>query len=215
MKDKVIGELFGVDIYTPILVENVREALNRQFEFTDLLKSDGLTEDDAQKIVADCYDSFCAKITEEEKRDFDKIYSEESILLVSQNINQDQDVGELYGVLVEYPFNRKNIRKIVRNRSELAITMVKEQNISTYQASNDLEDILDEFIKKFGDDDQTKFYNLMADELEAQANELNDIAADISRKNIVEEESRNNLSQMMLGIIVFVSLLFFAFVFFK
>ena len=46
MSSEIIGELFGVNIHSPIIRSEVREVLKRQLEFKALLQADQqLTED--------------------------------------------------------------------------------------------------------------------------------------------------------------------------
>ena len=61
MESKMLGELFGVNIHSPISRKDVREALKRQLEFKLLLQSDGLTEEQAFLEIADIYELFFQK----------------------------------------------------------------------------------------------------------------------------------------------------------
>lgn len=222
MESKIIGELFRIEVYSPIIRKDVREILKKQLEFKSLLQSDGLTEGQALLEISDIYEVFFSNISEEDKNTFEKIHAEEVLASppewFSLNINNTsniKNVGELHGIQVVYPFTRDNIRDIVLRRTDLMKSLAENKNITIYQASNDLDDIQNQFIQKFGFDDQEKFYNLMADELNAHANALNDETDRINQSILKEEISQNNTTQIMAGIIVFCSLLFFVFVFFK
>jgi len=230
MSSEIIGELFGVNIHSPIIRSEIREVLKRQLEFKALLQADQqLTEDQAFLEVTDIFESFFAKISETDRVIFEKIHAEEvnvapkewfNQLEEQNNINngifiEQGNAGSLYNILVVYPFTRENIRKIVQARSDLMKSIADSQGISLYQASNDLSDIQTQFIEKFNIDDQDKFLTIMTEELIAHTNAINDETSKITQKAIENEISNHNLTQTIGAVIVFSCLIFLFFVFSK
>lgn len=230
MSSGIIGELFGVNIHSPIIRSEIREVLKRQLEFKALLQADQqLTEDQAFLEVTDIFESFFAKISEKDRVIFEKIHAEEvnvapkewfNQLEEQNNINngifiEQGNAGSLYNILVVYPFTRENIRKIVQARSDLMKSIADSQGISLYQASNDLSDIQTQFIEKFNIDDQEKFLTIMTEELIAHTNAINDETSKITQKTIENEISNHNLTQTIGAVIVFSCLIFLFFVFAK
>jgi len=227
---KIIGELFGVTVHSPIIRSEVREVLKRQLEFkVEQQTNQNLTEDQAFLEVADIFDAFFVSISEEDKSNFERIHAEEASVAPKEwygniGINGCVDnsefieagqVGDLYGIQVIYPFVRDNIRKLVQARSELMKSLASTQGISLYQASNDLSDVQAEFTKKFSFEDQEAFLNLMTDEMIAHTNALNDETAKINQQTLEQEISNQNLTNTIGGIVVFCALMFLFFVVFK
>lgn len=230
MEQKIIGELFGIKIHSPVIRGEVREVLKKQLEFkAELQTNQNLTEDQAFLEVADIFDAFFAQISEEDKSNFERIHAEEASVAPKEwygniGINGSVDnsefieaehAGDLYGIQVIYPFVRGNIRKLVQARSELMKSIASTQGISLYQASNDLDDVQAEFVKKFSFEDQEVFLNLMTDEMIAHTNALNDETAKINQQTLEQEISNQNFTSTMAGIIVFCCLMFLFFVVFK
>ena len=230
MDNKIIGELFGVTVHSPIIRSEVREVLRRQLEFkAEQQTNQNLTEDQAFLEVADIFDAFFASISEEDKSNFERIHTEEATVAPKEwygniGINGCVDnsefikagqAGDLYGIQVVYPFARNNIRKLVQARSELMKSMANTQGISLYQASNDLSDVQAEFTKKFSFEDQEVFLNLITDEMIAHTNAINDETIKINQQALEQEISNQNLTSTMAGIIVFCCLIFLFFVVFK
>lgn len=230
MSSEIIGELFGVNIHSPIIRSEVREVLKRQLEFKALLQANQqLTEDQAFLEVTDIFESFFSKISEKDRVIFEKIHAEEvnvapkewfNQLEEQNNINngifiEQGNAGSLYNILVVYPFTRENIREIVQARSDLMKSIADSQGISLYQASNDLSDIQTQFIEKFNIDDQDKFLTIMTEELIAHTNAINDETSKITQKAIENEISNHNLTQTIGAVIVFSCLIFLFFVFAK
>lgn len=227
MEDEIIGELFGINIHSPIIRGEVRQVLKKQLEFKVLLKVDQkLTEDQAFLEIADIFESFFAQISEKDKEIFEKIHAEEVRVAPKEWFNHLEDdnksvfsdnenAGELYSIQVVYPFTRENIRKIVHARSDLMKSIAKSQGISLYQASNDLSDIQTQFIEKFNFEDQEKFLNIMTEELIAHTNAINDETNKINQEAIENEISNQNFTQTMGVIIVFGCVIFLCIMFLK
>ncbi|OTG81798.1 hypothetical protein B9T31_14835 [Acinetobacter sp. ANC 4558] len=225
---KILGELFGVTMHSPVARGEVREALRNQLEFKAKLQIDqNLTEEQAFLEVADIFDAFFASISEEDKSNFERIHAEEARVapkewygnigingcIDNSEFTEAGQAGELYGIQVIYPFARDNIRKLVQARSELMKSIANTQGISLYQASNDLSDVQVEFTKKFSFEDQEIFLNLMTDEMIAHTNALNDETAIINQQTLEQEISNSNLTGIMGGVIVFACLIILFFMF--
>lgn len=227
MENKIIGELFGINIHSPIIRSEVREVLKKQLEFKNILMSeDKLSEDQAFLEIADIFESFFSNISEIDKESFEKIHSEEIGAAPKEWFNQPDvgnnsifiengNAGDLFGIQVTYPFTRENIRKIVSTRTDLMKSMADTKGISLYQASNDLEDIQSKFIEKLSPNDQENFLTIMTEELIAHSNAINDQTNRINQEVIKSEISNQNLTQIMGTIILFGCLLFLFFIFFK
>ena len=230
MGQKIIGELFDIEIHSPIIRSEVRDVLRKQLEFkTELQANQNLTEDQAFLEVADIFEAFFAQISEEDKSNFERIHAEEVSVAPKEwhgniGINGSVDnsefieaghAGDLYGMQVVYPFVRDNIRRLVQTRSELMKSIASTQGISLYQASNDLDDVQVEFVKKFSFEDQEVFLNLMTDEMIAHTNALNDETVKINQQALEQEISNQNLTNTIGGIVVFCTLMFLFFVAFK
>ena len=230
MEQKILGELFGVIIHSPIIRSEVREVLKKQLEFkAEQQTNQNLTEDQAFLEVADIFDAFFARISEEDKSNFERIHAEEASVAPKEwygniGINGCADnsefietglAGDLYGIQVVYPFARDNIRRLVQARSELMKSIASTQGISLYQASNDLSDVQAEFTKKFSFEDQENFLNLMTEEMIAHTNALNDTTAKLNQENLEREISDQNLTNTIGSIVVFCALMFIFFVAFK
>ncbi|MDC4326772.1 hypothetical protein [Acinetobacter baumannii] len=229
MEQKLLGELFGINVHSPIIRDEVREVLKRQLEFKAALQTEkALTEDQAFLEVDDIFEGFYKNISVEDKRIFEKIHSEEVNAAPREWFNVEGkssihnaeflkagNAGELFGVNVTYPFTRENIRTLVLQRTELMKSLANSKGISLYQASNDLSDIQNEFIERFNYEDQEKFLNIMTDEMLAHANATNDEAEKLNQQAFKQEISNINLTHTMGGIIVFCCLMFLFFVVFK
>jgi len=227
---KIIGELFGVTIHAPILRQEVRDAVKKQLEFKSILQLEqGLTEEQAFLEVADIFEPFYCGLSESERIAFEKIHKEEMHAAPLEwfkgvGFSEELDnsafldtgiAGELYGVQVVYPFTRGNLRDIVQARSEAMKLMSSANNISLYQASNDLSDEQEQFIKRFNSEDQERFLTILTEEMVAHTNALNDETNRINQQNLEEEIANNNLTSTMAGIIVFCCLMFLFFVVFR
>ena len=227
---KIICELFGVTVHSPIIRSEVREVLKKQLEFkAEQQANQNLTEDQVFLEVSDIFDAFFASISKEDKSNFERIHAEEvsaapkewySNLGVNDCVDNSEfieagQVGDLYGIQVIYPFARDNIRKLVQARSELMKSIASTQGISLYQASNDLSDVQAEFTKKFSFEDQEAFLNLMTDEMIAHTNALNDETTKINQQTLEQEISNQNLTNTIGSIVVFCALMFLFFVVFK
>ena len=230
MEQKILGELFGVAIHSPIIRSEVRDVLKKQLEFKAILQSDqGLTEEQAFLEVADIFEPFFNGLSEIERNTFKKLHAEETnaapvewfkgLGLQSGAGNSDfldtGTAGELYGVQVEYPFIRGNIRDVVQVRGELMKSIANEQGISLYQASNDLSDVQAKFTEKFSYEDQEAFLNLMTEEMIAHTSALNNEAAKINQQTLEQEISNQNITNTIGGIVVFCALMFLFFVVFR
>ena len=230
MERKIIGELFGVTIHTPILRHEVRDVLKKQLEFKSILQLEqGLTEEQAFLEVADIFEPFFNGLSESERITFEKIHKEEmhaAPLEWFKGIGFSEELGnsafldagtagELYGVQVVYPFTRGNLRDVVQARSEAMKLISSTNNISLYQASNDLSDEQEQFIKRFNSEDQERFLTILTEEMIAHTNALNDETNRINQQNLEEEIANSNLTSTMAGIIVFCCLMFLFFVVFR
>jgi len=230
MEQKIIGELFGVEIHSPIIRSEVREAVKQQFPFRmTLQESMKITQEQSFLEVYDIYESFLKNLSAEDKGVFEKIFNDEVAAAPMEWFSESKiascgssaeflatgNAGELYGIQVAYPFTRDNIRKLVHARNKLMKSMASSQGISLYQASNDLGDIQVEFTEKFNYKDQEDFLNLMTEEMVAHTNAINDETAKINQQALEQEISNQNLTSTMAGIIVFCCLMFLFFVVFK
>lgn len=230
MEQKILGELFGVVIHSPIIRSEVRNAVKQQFSFrVALQESMNITQQQSFLEVADVYDDFCKSLSVEDSEAFEKIFNDEvaaaplewfSESKIESSVSSAEfltagSAGELYGIQVIYPFARDNIRKLVYARSELMRSIANTQGISLYQASNDLSDVQTKFTERFGYEDQENFLNLMTEEMIAHTNALNDETNRINYENLNQEIANNNFTSTMAGIIVFCCLMFLLFVVFR
>ncbi len=229
MQKTVLGEIFGIKVHSPISRGEIRDVLKKQLEFKKALQAEkSLTEDQAFLEVADIFENFFKDISKEDKDNFEKIHSEEINAAPSEWFSLESNIpsnsavfletgiaGELYGMQVNYPFTRENIRKLVYQRSEVMKSLADSQGISLYQASNDLSDMQNHFIEKFSYEDQEKFLNLMTEEMIAHTNALNDETAKINQQVLEKEVSNINITHTISGIIVFCCLMFLVFVLFR
>lgn len=230
MEQKIIGELFGVTVHSPILRQEVRDILKRQLEFKSILQLEqGLTEEQAFLEIADIFEPFFNGISESERIAFEKIHKEEMLaaplewfkgLSFSDGVDNSSfldagTAGELYGIQVVYPFTRQNIREIVLARSGEMKLLASTNNISLYQASNDLDDEQVKFTQRFNPEDQDRFLTLLTEEMIAHAKTLNDETDKINQQNLEKEIANINLTSTMAGVIVFLCLMFLFFVVFR
>lgn len=227
MEQKLLGELFGVRVHSPLVRGEVREVLRKQLEFkSELQANQKLTEEQAFLEVADIFENFFSGISKEEVDVFNSIHQEEmgaapkewfgnSETLDCSALAQTGSAGELYGIQVLYPFTRANIREVVKAKATLMQSMSSSQGISIYQAANDLSDIHAEFLKRLNLGDQEVFLNLLTEETNAHTSALLDDASKTNQEAIKQEISNANLTSTMAGIIVFCCLMFLFFVVFK
>ena len=213
MEQKLLGELFGVRVHSPLVRGEIREVLRKQLEFkSELQANQKLTEEQAFLEVADIFENFFSSISKEEVDVFNSIHREEmgaapkewfgnGETLDSSTLSQTGSAGELYGVQVLYPFTRANIRDVVRAKATLMQSMSSSQGISIYQAANDLSDIHAEFLKRLNLDDQEVFLNLLTEETNAHTSALLDDASKNNQEAIKQEISNANLTNTT-GVIV-------------
>lgn len=230
MEDKkYLGEIFGVKVHSPITRVEIREVIKKQIIFEkNIEREQNLTEDQARLEMLDVFDSFLSRITTEEKSVFEKIHAEEvnaapRSWFDGEDDNSNEDVnflksgiaGNLYGIEVVYPFIRENIRKVVIARNELIKTISKNNNISPYQAGNDLSDTQMIFLKKFSFEDQERFLVLSAEETIALTNAINDETVKINQEIVEREVSNANIAGVIAAIIGFICIIFLFYVVFK
>lgn len=227
MTQKIIGELFGVDVHSPIIRSEVREIVKRQLSFqSEIESSQNLTDEQLRLEIVDIFNIFFGGISEEDKSVFEKMHVEEVNAAPKEWFSHEKttprsvevkngEVGCLYDIPVKYPFTRDNIRAIVQARSNLMNFMASTQGISLYQASNDLSDEQHLFLSRFDLDDQEKFMVLMTEELIAHTNALNDETAKINQQAFKQEVENQYYTEVIGGIVVFLCLMFLFFVVFK
>lgn len=227
MTQKIIGEIFGVEIHSPIIRSEVREVVKRQLSFqSEIESSRNLTDEQLRLEIVDIFQAFFNSIPEGDKNVFEKMHVEEVKAAPHEWFSREKttprsveiqngEVGYLYDVPVKYPFTRENIRAIVHARSNLMNFMASTQGISLYQASNDLSDEQHLFLSRFDLDDQEKFMVLMTEELIAHTNALNDETAKINQQAFKQEVENQYYTEVIGGIVVFLCLMFLFFVVFK
>lgn len=178
MEQKILGELFGVTIHSPIIRSEVRDVLKKQLEFKELLQSDlNLTEDQAFLEVADIFESFFNSIAEEDKGIFEKIHAEEVNVapqewflgptttndeLVKPSIDNGL-LGSIYGVDVTYPFTRKNVREVTASEKALINNLITS-GLTRQQAELDAGDLLVDFYVRIGSKMSREFSDLLTQE---------------------------------------------------
>lgn len=230
MEQKILGELFGVTIHSPIIRSEVRNAVKQQFSFrVALQESMNITQEQSFLEVADIYEDFCKNLSVEDRETFEKVFNDEVAAAPLEWFSESKiessmssaeflaagSAGELYGIEISYPFTRENIRKLVQEKSEQMKSIADIQGISLYQASNDLGDVQAEFIEKFSYEDQENFLNLMTEETIAYTSALNDKTAKLNQETLEQEISNQNLTNTIGGVVVFCCLMFLFFVVFK
>ncbi|MCF0263389.1 hypothetical protein KW868_02720 [Acinetobacter guillouiae] len=230
MERKLLGEIFGVQIHSPINRSEVREVLRNQLKYkSDLQINQSLTEEQSQLEIIDIFESFFNSISENDVEIFNKIHTEEINAaprewfgnLLSESVISDDEflkvgnAGVLYDIEVKYPFTRDNIRTLVQARSDLMVFLANTHGISIYQASNDLSDEQKLFTEKLSIDDQEKFLNLMTEEMNAHTDALNDETARINQQAFKQEVENQYYAQIIGGIVVFACLMFLFFIAFK
>ncbi|MGZ7881834.1 hypothetical protein [Acinetobacter soli] len=231
MEDKkYLGEIFGVKVHSPITRFEIREVIKKQIIFEKKIEREqNLTEDQARLEVMDIFDSFLSKITIKERSVFEKIHAEEVSAAPrnwfdgEEGSNSSEDVnflksgiaGNLYGIEVVYPFIRENIRKVVIARNELIKNISKENNISHYQAANDLSDMQMIFLKKFSFEDQEQFLAISTEETTALTNAINDETIKINQEIMEREASNANIAGVIASIVGFICLMFLFYVVFR
>ncbi|WP_111860871.1 hypothetical protein [Acinetobacter sp. CFCC 10889] len=230
MEQKIIGELFGVEVHSPVARGEVREVVRKQLEFkAELQTNQNLTEDQAFLEIVDIFDNFFANISDEDEANFSKMHAEEvsaaprewfGALIDEHEVVDNKYLeagiaGVLYDVEVKYPFTRDNIRTLVKARSDLMGFLANTHGISIYQASNDLSDEQDLFLKKFNPSDQVFFLNLMTEEMNAHTNALNDETVKINQQVFKQDVENQYYAQIIGGVIGIFCLIFILFVVFK
>lgn len=227
MTQKIIGEIFGVDIHSPIIRSEVREVVKRQLSFQpDIELSQTLTDEQLRLEIVDMFNGFFNNIPEEDKIVFEKMHVEEVNAAPQEWFSREKttprsveiqngEVGCLYDIPVKYPFIRDNIRAIVQSRSNLMNFMASTQGISLYQASNDLSDEQYLFLSRFDLEDQEKFIVLITEETIAHTNALNDETAKINQQAFKQEVENQYYTEVIGGIVVFLCLMFLFFIVFK
>lgn len=229
MEIKLLGEIFGIQIHSPINRSEVREVVKNQYSYRIKIRDEmRLTDEQSRLEVSDLYERFCDNLNESDRNIFEKIFDEEVVaaphewfieynkdLASTSELISNSHVGELFGVQVEYPFNRKNIRVLVDSRSKLMNQLADDNQISLYQASNDLSDEQDIFLKTMNHKDQEAFLNIMTEELIAHTNALNDETDRINQETIKQEIENQYFTQVIGGIIGFAFLMFIFFAIMK
>lgn len=216
MEQKILGELFGVEVHSPITRSEIRAVVKNQLKHVTQLINTGLTEDQARFDIVDQFESFFSSLSSEDKIRFEKIHAEEVSVapkewfgdLTGRDGMDDKyltndNAGVLYDVVVEYPFTRDNIRTIVQARSDLMVFLANTHGISIYQASNDLSDEQRLFTEKLSLTDQEKFLNLMTEEMNAHTNALNDETLKINQQTLEQEASNQSLGLIAGAIVIF------------
>ena len=228
MQKTIIGELFGVEIYSPITRGEVRQVVKNQLKAKNDFVETGLTEDQAQYEIIDIFQDFFKKLSNEDRKLFDTLHAEEVSVAPKEwfgkLIKQDEEdkkyldgdsLGELFGVEVTYPISRENVRKIVLARSKLMNAISSSQGISLYQASNDLNDVQSQFLTKMNYEDQEKFLNIMTDELIAHTNALNDQTNALMQENLRKEVDNQNIANIIGYVVTAVACIFLFYVVLK
>ena len=117
--------------------------------------------------------------------------------------------GHIFDIKLELPVERLTVRRIVESKNIYAHVLVKRNDITIYQAHNDLKDELENFLKKMPDDEQIKFMELYIEEINAVTNAINDETNKINNEIL---ESQNSASAIV-GIICLVVILIVMFIF--
>lgn len=226
MQTRVISRLFGLDIHYPFIRTEVREVVKKQAEYRKkIIKELSLTPDQAVLEVIDIFNNFFSEMTNTERLEFEKLHAEEVGAAPSNWFSDEEEIdntllesgstGTLFGIDVAYPFTRENIRKIVKSRHDLMKSISKENNISLYQASNDLDDIQASFLERLSLNDQERFLNLSTEETLALTKALNDETAKINQEIIEQEASNAHIAGVIASVIGFICVMFLFYVVFK
>ncbi|MFC2998231.1 hypothetical protein ACFODO_23860 [Acinetobacter sichuanensis] len=77
MEQKILGELFGVEVHSPITRSEVRAVVKNQLKHVTQLINTGLTEDQARFDIIDQFESFFSSLSSEDKIRFERIHAEE------------------------------------------------------------------------------------------------------------------------------------------
>lgn len=225
MEQKILGELFGVTIHSPIIRSEVRGVLKKQLEFKALLQSDlDLTEDQAFLEVADIFESFFNGIAEEDKDIFEKIHAEEVGVapqewFLGPTMTNDELakplidnglLGSIYHVDVTHPFTRKNIREVVDGEKAL-INNLMRSGLTKQQAELDAGDLLVDFYVRIGSKMSQEFSDLLTQEKIADIGHQSEL--DIKEINLQTErqiQAVNNYA-VIYGVIGIALVLFIFF----
>ena len=114
-------------------------------------------------------------------------------------------VGTLHGVDIHLPLKRAEIREVVRKKQRIADYQVLKNNLSLFQAYNDLRDIDDEFVEKhFDEPTAIKFWNLLKEETDAVSTQL-EVEAVQQVKNDLD---MYHVFSWVLGLVVFLAIFF-------
>jgi len=218
MEQKIIGELFGVQLHSPISRLEVREVLQRQLEFKTILQSNsGLTEEQAAEEIFDIFEPFLGSITNEERRDFERIHSEEvstapkewfSGFNFEHADNNEPEV--IYGVPISFPLTRKNIREVITAENQLINDLIRS-GLTRHQAELDTGDMLVEFYTRIGRDKREEFSRLLTQEKIAEINHQADLNIENSKQQVEQQiQAVKSYSVLYAGIgIALVLLIFF------
>lgn len=92
-------------------------------------------------------------------------------------------IGELFGVIVSFPFIRSEIREVVKNRNDLIKNKIANENINEIQALLDIDDNVVKFSSLLSDEQRELFFDIYSSEAIAATNISSD---QILKKNEAE-----------------------------
>lgn len=110
MEKKLLGELFGVQVYTPITRDQVRKVVQAKNQFVQLKSTnDDLTYHQALLNAGDIVESFTISLDNESSTKFLNLYSEEVVVAIESLINTDyvknKTEAEIYHLQASFIFN--------------------------------------------------------------------------------------------------------------
>lgn len=205
MEQKLLGELFGVEIHYPTNRDEIRQAAKAGYEYQGNLTShDNLSFDQARLDTQDIMQNFFNGLDEKISNEVSEIYCDELLAVISDTSHQSYkgervSMGLLFGVEITKPFDRKEIRELVKTRNHL----MQERavgGLTLHQTSLDLSDEMHAFVSGWSAVDQTDFYNLTTEETNALTSSINDKTS----RFLIHQAEQSMAMQWVIGIIAII-----------
>lgn len=115
------------------------------------------------------------------------------------DINNSTFPVVIFGVSISKPFQRNEIREMVKARHELMV-LASKNGKTLYEASLDLQDQKDAIIKDWSLDDRVAFLNMDTEETNALTNKINDQTHQV----LIDNANDAALFQWIIGIVVII-----------
>lgn len=110
MEHKVLGELFGVEIHTPVTRSEIRRLVKEKQDFVDnKVKTEGLTLHQALLDAGDMVENFINNLSEDDGKSFVNYYADEVLAINDPTVLNDgmisKSEAENYHLQAQFIFN--------------------------------------------------------------------------------------------------------------